>query len=340
MLPVVLIAGSSLAAWQILQGEPAASAVVVCDGQKANDFKCWQQRFEAMVENDSPKVALADAEAAYKTVGYVKTNCHQLAHVIGRAGAAKYGDVSRAYLQGDDFCWSGYYHGVIEAVAKKIGTEGILADINGICKTLRQQREYSFDHYNCVHGLGHGLMAVMNNNLFTALKGCDKLDSSWQQESCFSGVFMENVMSEFNPGTRSDYLKADDPLYPCTAVESRYKQQCYLMQTSHALVVVNRDYNKVFELCSTVGAPFSQTCYESLGRDISGNSSSDITFTNQWCMQGPSEEARRHCIIGAVKDFISYFHDDRQGSELCASLNSASIKQTCIDTAKTYYETF
>ena len=188
--------------------------------------------------------------------------------------------------------------------------------------------------------MGHGLLSIQDDNLFTALKTCDTYDGSWQQDSCYGGVFMENVMNEVNPGSHSDYLKQDDPLYPCTAVDARYKQQCYLMQTSHALTVVKYDYGKVFELCSQVEAPNNVTCYQSLGRDVSGQSSSDQARTIELCMLGSTAVARENCFTGAVKDYISYHHSDKQGLALCAAIPEAALSTSCNNEAKLYYKSF
>ncbi len=313
--------------------------IIECEGPEASNFNCWEERFAQTVREDSPKVAFADMRKEYETSEFMQSNCHQLVHVIGRTAAERYTDVIAAYNEGDNFCWSGYYHGVMEKVIQQIGYANIQAQINQICQPARQQ-EYSFYHYNCVHGLGHGLMLINDNQLFDSLKNCDGLEGTWQQEGCHGGVFMENVMSEINPNHETTFFKADDPLYPCTAVEDRYKTQCYLMQTSHALNVLSRDYNKVFELCSGVPGEYANICYQSLGRDISGNSVSSATTTKQLCMQGKSTAARENCIIGAVKDFISYHHSDKQGLELCNSLEDESLKSTCLSTAQTYYQTF
>lgn len=343
---IILVAAGGVSAALVMRRQTASNpqkpvGMIACaDTKRAEDFSCWEQRYEAMVAEQSPQAALADARQAYNTIPYVKTNCHQIAHRIGRAAGRKYGDVSQAYAQGNDFCWSGYYHGVMEAIADQMGVDKIMANINNICEGIRKEKEYSFYHYNCVHGLGHGLMAVQENELSKALKSCESLSGSWQQESCYSGVFMENVMSEINPGHKTKYLRGDDPLYPCTAVEDTYKQQCYLMQTSHALVVEKQDFSKVFALCASVASPFDATCYQSLGRDASGSSSSDPAITKQRCMLGTTQAARSNCVIGAVKDFISYFHSDKEGLAFCASLDEAALKQTCNQTAKDYYAIF
>lgn len=339
LVPLLIVASSAFLAWQIVQKEGTVEAAE-CVDSRAQDFSCWQRHYTVLVTDQSPEAAFADFRKNYETNPYIKSNCHQVAHVIGRAAAKKYSTLAETYKHGDNFCWSGYYHGSIETVAAKLGPEKILSQINNVCADFLKAKAYGFDHYNCVHGMGHGLMAVQGDNLFQALESCDKFEGSWQQSSCYSGVFMENVMNEVNPGEHSNYLKADDPLYPCTAVADKYKQQCYFMQTSHALTVVQNDYTKVFALCAGLTAPYDTTCYQSLGRDVSGQSSSNPARTVELCMLGSTYAAQENCFTGAVKDFISYHHSDTQGLAMCAMIPEPTLAASCKEQATTYYKTF
>lgn len=340
VLPVLLVIASGVVAWRVLAAPAPQVQAVACTGDNASNFSCWQAYYGAVVAGQSPEAAFAIFKQDYQTNPYIKSNCHQIGHVIGRAAAKKYDTLKETYAHGDNFCWSGYYHGAIETVAQQIGPDKILSQINVVCADFNKTEQYSFEHYNCVHGMGHGLMAVQNDQLFTALKSCDSFEGSWQQSSCYGGVFMENVMNEINPGETSAYLKADDPLYPCTAVDNRYKEQCYLMQTSHALVVLGGDYSKVFTVCADVAAPYDTTCFQSLGRDISGQSSSDVAQTLANCQLGPTKQAQENCFTGAVKDFLSYYHDDKQGLALCSSIPDTQLAASCKSQAVAYYKTF
>src|SRR5207244_11443960 len=72
-------------------------------------------------------------------------------------------------------------------------------------------------------------------------------------------------------------LKPSEPLYPCTAVDTKYKPACFDLQTSYALGAVQGDFAKVFALCAEVGVPFRLTCYQSLGRDAAATRSEEHT---------------------------------------------------------------
>lgn len=300
---------------------------------------CLEKNYQTITEQKGVAAAFAKLKAAYNTDPNVQSDCHQIAHVIGRTEADKVNNVDAAYAQGDNFCWSGYYHGVMEAIVVKVGKNNLPKALPTICAQLAKEKPYSFEHYNCVHGLGHGIMDVNDSELFKSLGECDLLKDPWEQQSCYGGVFMENEMDEVNPDHSTVYFKAGQPMYPCTAVADKYKGQCYLMQTSHALRVANEDFSQVFTECSNVDAQYVDTCYQSLGRDASGNSSSTVGPTVSNCMLGQSEDAKQNCIIGAVKDFISYYHSDKQANSLCEALPS-DMQPTCQTTKTQYYATF
>ncbi len=306
-----------------------------CIIEQAQTFSCYEDYYSALVKRKGVAAAFSDLKARYDQSGYIKSQCHPITHVIGNTAALIFTDVGTAYTKGDSFCWSGYYHGVMEGIIGQITPTDLVNKMDSICDKIPGKVSYSFDYYNCVHGLGHGVMAISQDELFDSLKLCDAIRGSWEQQSCYGGVFMENVIVD-NKNHFTKYLKPSEPLYPCTAVEDRYKGTCYLMQTSYMLKVTNSDFTKVFELCSTVGV-FAQTCYQSLGRDASGRSISSIEPTKASCNLGKDYDQKSNCIIGAVKDFVSYYHSDTQGKQLCAALD-ADLQAICSSTVESYYK--
>ena len=315
------------------------------DPAHAAAYTCYTKEINSVTQKYNPETATALLKKQYSQVSYVKGDCHQLMHVVGRAAYAKYGNLADAFAHGDQFCWSGFYHGIMEELSREKGYNYIFAHASTLCSQVaKKYGQYAFNTYNCVHGLGHGFMELEDENLFDALKSCDAFKNSWDAQSCYGGVFMQNVMNVQGPEGEDlatyKYLKADDPMYPCDAVANQYKGSCYLMQTSFALQVDNYDFNKVFAQCADVQPqPLTNICYQSLGRDASGQSISDVTKTKDTCMLGPDLEAQENCFTGAVKDFVSYFHSDKKGYELCAAAPPV-IKQSCNYTVKQYFSTF
>ena len=319
-------------------GRTAKSADAGCVDSGSADFTCYENYYRALVTQQGVAYAFADLKRRYPGSGYVKAQCHPLTHVIGREAANVYGQIGRAYANGDSFCWSGYYHGVMEGVVGKISRRELAGTMNTICADVPGKATYNFDYFNCVHGLGHGVMVITDTKLFDSLKLCDNFSGEWERSSCYGGVFMENVMVD-NRNHFTEYLRPDEPLYPCVAVEDRYKTPCYLMQTSYILKVTNGDFEKVFVACRAAEPAFRAICYQSTGRDASGSSVSNVQKTKATCELGTDYEQRSNCVVGAVKDFISYFHSDVQARELCAALPE-DVRTVCTTTAESYYKSF
>lgn len=339
---IVVISGGFAASLIIYKkvNEPHAAAsgfYYDCEASKPESVECQQKTYATMVKKKGVEETYKVLKADYAQSASVKSNCHQLTHAIGREAAFTYKTIEGSFDHGDNFCWSGYYHGVMEMIAKDLGKDKINDNLTSTCANVAKTKQYSFYHFNCVHGLGHGLMAVNSDELFEVLKLCDKYSDDWEARSCYGGAYMENIMAAQMGNGKSKYLKEGEPLYPCTAVEDKYKYECYLMQTSHALQEVSYDYAQVFALCETT-ADYKDVCNQSMGRDASGNSTSDVKRTTETCMLGPNEAAQKNCFIGAVKDFISYYHSDQQAGELCAAA-PASLQPICNTTKTEYYQT-
>jgi hypothetical protein len=261
-----------------------------------------------------------------------------MTHVIGRTAVELYGDLAGAFGRGDPICSAGYYHGAVEAVMAKVGANKVLEEANTICADLREQQRYSTYHYNCVHGMGHGFMGVFQTELFESLYACDALMDGWEREHCYNGVFMENLSAMDNPIRPSKYLKADQPLYPCTEVETRYKDECYDEQTAYAVYTQNDDYSRVFDLCATVAEEdFRPTCYQGLGGKVAAHSNKHVIgeeakaeAARKLCMLGEDSEARSNCVIGAARTTIRDYQGNAQAKALCESFEEADLRAVCL----------
>lgn len=293
------------------------------------DYKCYENYYSALVKTQEVKEAFNDLKLRYENDPFAKMMCHPLVHALGRAASLKLATTSEAFAQGDNFCSSGYFHGVLEGVTGKIGRQKILESLNNICRDFRVKNVYSLDYYNCVHGLGHGLMAITDDELFVSLDYCEKLNGDWEQKSCASGVFMENIVAD-GINHKTKYLKNDDLLYPCNQSPEKLKESCYLMQSSYILRQNRLDFKKTFDVCESAGKPYNHKCYQSLGRDASGFTISDISSTKNICLLGKDFDQILGCFIGAAKDFKYYFGDNIKASKLCESSENPSITKDCL----------
>lgn len=293
-----------------------------------NDLRsaCWTHYYEKFLEDHSASEALQDFKMKYRSVPGARTFCHPVLHEIGKRAGVEYGSVAGAYAHGDTLCRSGYYHGVLEGLFTEEGGEKLLDQLDTICNAVGSGG-YTYNYYSCVHGIGHGLMAFFDHDIFASLKGCRRLSGTWEQSSCAGGVFMENVTSD-SEEMPSRFLKKDDPVYPCNAVEEEFVTQCYLMQSSYMLKLFNGDFVKTFAACRDTGV-YAETCFQSIGRDVSAWSYGDIDTAIVLCGVGVSLDERKNCLLGATADYILSYGEEEARS-LCARGEEAA-RIPCIE---------
>ena len=305
-------------------------AIPECNGAEGLDFDCLADRYTTLAGVDGVEAALTELEGDIDGGGFVQSACHQLVHRIGRDAGAELG--IGAFEGGSSLCAAGYYHGVTEAVMDELGIEAATVHADEVCAALRDADPHSADHYNCVHGMGHGFMRLHERDVFDSLGGCDGLAEGWEREKCYSGVFMENLAAVDDPD--AEYLDPERPLYPCTDVAARYKPPCYDRQTTYALYVTGTDFAGVFELCGTAESDFQSACYAGLGGDVAAETKLISDTTEQamarvrLCFQGNTFEARSNCVAGAVRVALRDAADgEKQAQALCSSLTDARLHE-------------
>jgi len=289
--------------------EPDNTTLTDCG---AGDFACFQQAFGNLAYEEGPKAALAVFERTIKIDPTVRV-CHRIAHALGAGALAHYdGDVGRAFADGSAVCWSGYYHGILERAFAGVSEDELPVVSRRLCAS-EVVRANDFTAYQCVHGLGHGLMIYTGYDLPLSLETCDELTTDWDRVSCTGGVFMENLQTSY--GTRSKWLRDDNPLYPCPTVKERHKLYCYLMVTSRILDVVGGDWDKTVAWCRRAERGWVTTCFQSLGRDASGRTLQDPTEILAICAKAGG--MARECIYGAARDITSMDAGAGRASPFC-----------------------
>lgn len=282
------------------------------------------------VKKFGPQKAMAQLNSLSGKFG----SCHNIAHKAGRFAYEIYKEESFKECSAE--CHSGCYHGATEAYFKENGTTNLSENLRTLCSTDLN----AFFSHQCLHGIGHGLMAWTNYELPEALTSCELLNPGQEQYSCWTGVFMENIVggleSEASAEDKEDlaghftkYL-SEDPHYPCNAVEDKYKSSCYLLQTSRMLQLYS-DFSKVSNACENAPDGYERICFESMGRDIGGN------FNNpeaeiQACQNAPRGNYRTGCLVGAVQD--SFWDEGGQNIAIkfCTLLNDSEEKTACYNT--------
>ena len=285
----------------------------VADCQKTAKPYCFRQAFGNLTVKEGPVKALALLATDDSAISAVHADCHQISHWIGRAGLVYYKhDAGQALSHGAMTCNSGYYHGVLQLAFAGLPRDVVVRKSKRICSAPAVNTE-DFLLYQCVHGLGHGLMIYSNDDLPWSLRTCHKLLTDFDRVSCTGGVFMQNLDTTMGA---SRYLKAKDPLYPCTSVAERDKVYCYLMVTSRINTLDGYDWRKTADWCRRSEKGWVETCFESYGRDASGASEYDPAKTIALCLQaGPNAG---DCVYGASRDYGNNYAGGPESSRFCA----------------------
>jgi hypothetical protein len=302
--------------------KPDGTRIADCEG----DFACLEQAFGNLAYYDGPKPAIRLFDRMMGTDGAVERNCHRIVHSIGSASLARYeGNVAKAFAEGSASCWSGYYHGILE----RAFVDADPGDLGTISRRLCDDegiRATDYLAYQCVHGLGHGLMIYTGYNLPVSLEVCDQLATDWDQSSCSGGVFMENISSSY--GFTSEWLKEDDPVYPCNSVATRHKYYCYLMVTSRILELNGYDWERAATTCTRVEKQWIEICFQSFGRDASGSTRQNAPEIVRLCrLAGRWED---DCVYGAARDITSNDAGPRRARLLCERA-AASLRPICFN---------
>lgn len=184
-------------------------------------------------------------------------DCHLLAHVIGEANLEKYqGDAAQALANCPLDCIQGCIHGVMEKLVGRLQEQGQATPsvLLSLCDSL-QRDPVAFRQ--CVHGLGHGLLAHGFLSLQQALQLCEKSPSVEFTDACVSGVLMENFDRYSLLG--EEELKALLPSL-CRSVlqDARWFVMCVGAIGEGLMFYTGYDLNKSQGLCETLRALYQE----------------------------------------------------------------------------------
>jgi hypothetical protein len=290
-----------------------------------NAERCYEQAFGNVAYYQGPKAALALFAEKMATNRAIDAGCHPIAHYIGAGTLARdHGNIPEAFAAGSSICWSGFYHGILERAFYGISTEvGLIKAARRVCASPSLQKD-EFLFYQCVHGLGHGLMISTGYDLPYALHVCGKLQTSWDQSSCTGGVYMENVNAANGTsiGFKTSWVRPNDLVYPCDApVTKGHRLYCFLMVTSRILPANGYNWAATARICAHVQRIWVATCFQSYGRDADGSSREDPVRDLELCRIAGRWEGE--CIYGVVRDMTSYFAGVHQAAAFCRLVGSA-----------------
>lgn len=271
----------------------------------------------------------------------VLRNAHQIAHALGRQALALEGNDPRVLNQCRPIFASGCYHGVVEGYLHARGRID-MAELERMCRAGAAREPGTA--YECVHGLGHGVLGAVALDAPAALGYCDSLSTPGFRSACHEGAFMEAMTAAVGahahgmhepqqPSSTPGRLALDpsDPYAPCDRFGDPYADSCWLFQGFALLRTGGFDAAAGFHACDAAPGNRAGRCYESIGLQLTGLFQRDDEWIVRQCAKGRRELAP-HCAAGVA---LALAHIDWSGARatgFCASAPEG-WRAACYDAA-------
>lgn len=346
LLAIILVVPLTIAAAAVLGEEPSTDApngfvgaytpdettIEECASTPSAGAGCWYQAFANLAFEEGVSVAFARLRTAIVEFPGANVNCHISTHGIGAGGWLRSnGDLATAVADGSELC-GGFYHGVmIQSIGALPAEDPAEAAAVVIDRCFNPD---SFDslaeRQNCVHGAGHALMVRGDNDLPKMLRVCDEIESArpMMGHYCALGVTMENFISSWDLERR--WLKADDPIYPCNAIEAQHKSACYSVLTQLHIQLVGQDPDRLGELCLLAEPAWAPYCVRQAYVDFSPAEWDDPAALFAHC--GRVTPYERACVWGLING-IATRDDGPNGlmvvERICEIVPEGPIGEAC-----------
>lgn len=286
--------------------ERIASTMLACSEQGSRS-SCYQDAAKDFLKFYSLREILGVFQANEAKPEFFM-RCHQTAHFLGQERYHQLKDVKQVFVEATSACLGGVYHGTIEGY---FIDNGILLDGEHFDKAgpaaatvCAKPEDYEIPQHfiECLHGLGHAVMFITDDDLLEALKLCDNLDNQENRELCYSGALMQNFDERAVLDHPSKYVKADDLYYPCPILEKQYQNQCY---SYGVLVRTQSDVQKSIAVCAGVPSDYQLACFQTIGRDQT-ILTADVEDLKNRCDLFPTN-FRRDCVAGVGYNLVVRF---------------------------------
>jgi hypothetical protein len=289
---------------------------------------------------------------------------HQLAHALGRRSLASNGGDPSVIAQCRPEFGAGCFHGVVEAFLHASGRIDMPV-LERMCTSAGSRRGPGAV-YECIHGLGHGVVGVLGMDYNRALGYCDALSRPRFDTSCQEGVFMEAIDDAIADSARADHhshgkahaqgadvhahhgqagggglrihVVGGDPYSPCAAMSQAHADSCWIFQGFLILRQTKFEPAAALRLCDAAPERRAVRCYQSIGHQLTGLLQRDDAWTLRQCGTGRPEIAAE-CAAGATLALNAIDWSGVRSARFCSAA-PVGWKATCYAaaaTSLTYY---
>ncbi|MEZ4588324.1 MAG: hypothetical protein R2909_18245 [Gemmatimonadales bacterium] len=298
--------------------------------QGAAKRTCYEEILLAVTEKGEVRLAMDALSVLSNRQEAIRARGHDYTHVVGINAWKPGQDVGAVYERCTGLFQSGCYHGVVQAYLDANGTDSVT--VAGLCELIPAVQSSTWLRFQCVHGIGHGLVAANDQHLPRALHGCDWLHSTWDSESCYGGAFMEFIVAgrgqSHHPhgGSRNEHEEhqAADEHADHQAAEQHQDHGEHAdhagmseMDMTMSQPFAIRDSADPLYPCSALDVRYQRSCYGMQAGIIIEQVGSDFGKIAAACDDAP--EAMVPACYQGIGTYVSGFtvRDPVKASELC-----------------------
>lgn len=288
-------------------------------------------RLKTVVASNGVSAALDTLAGLSSTSAAIGSSSHGYAHAVGAYSYSLTKDVPATYQACDTRFNLGCSHGVVTA-ALAAGGKGV--SLTRFCEEVVRATFIGGEN-SCWHALGHAIAHTSSfNNVDPVLTKCDGLDDVSKQKSCWDGVLMEYTLTAISEqenhlprqGLLSNYLKAEDPLFPCPTLSASHQQACYQQIHTQLSYLARGDWTLAGTFCTK--APLQAArhdCYGGLGLIIGGVTAAEAQAAETNCLKLPAE-GRETCSVHTLG---SQFIDAPAAAARCSRVVNGEEHTAC-----------
>ena len=301
-------------------------------GSNALDVKQYEElkdKLEKIVEDSDPRQAIRELQDLSLLNQKISDQCHDFLHIIGHAGYEKYKSFHEAVEYQEDFCNSGYIHGLFEEYFKS--SDNLVFDLGKECKNYAENKR-GIDLWNCNHGIGHGFMYFTGGDIDKTLNLCEEnLDGGAGITSCQNGAYMEFFNKE-ELAKEKEYVDSANPLNTCKIRKSS-KGDCHLYAPVYFSQTLGKNFVDIFKECKKAELGYEMDCLRGIGMEAMKKNMHTPEAVLELCAQAGSYVKQEACIGGAVGMYILQEGSVSAGENLCGEIKGRH-KNACFTEVK------
>jgi len=318
-------------------GEISAWAYRGCRRAPGGKIPCLERTLVALLDQAGVARSMEVLDSLAARDEEVRDNAHPLAHGLGISAYRSPQTMAATFAACPTSQMSGCGHGVIQGYFLELNRQGKSigkAELDGLCAP---HADRSFIFFQCGHGMGHGLMAVHQNHLPTALASCDEVTSDLVRESCYGGAFMENVMHATHPhqtadghaqtqaGGHGEHAAADAH----GAQAASHDAHAGHGATAGGQAMAHGEWKALDREdpqypCNVVAVKYHDACYGMQTSAVMFFNGGDVAATARMCERAPAA-SRTRCFMSLGRDIAAYAgqeHDRMLG--MCGRVGDAA----------------